>query len=151
MVNHSFHIHVFGQKYRDPMSVKDHYKFVHESMRFACEVYERQFRNQTNLKRRNKTFHETSSEEVPPCAECGKLFKHPSALPRHFKRAHDECQCEECSSRFLVRLTAASSLLEFHAFWGKISIFSFMGALDCHTRLSLQKAPHAFPFRHWMS
>ena len=31
-----------------------------------------------------------------PCPKCGKLFKHPSALPRHFKRAHDECQCEEC-------------------------------------------------------
>ena len=31
-----------------------------------------------------------------PCPKCGKLFKHPSALPRHYKRAHDECQCEEC-------------------------------------------------------
>ena len=64
----------YGKKFRDPITVKDHYKYVHENMRFACEVYERQFRNQTNLKRRNKTFHETSSEEVPPCAECGKRW-----------------------------------------------------------------------------
>ena len=35
-------------------------------------------------------------KQQTPCPKCGKLFKHPSALPRHFKRAHDECQCEEC-------------------------------------------------------
>ena len=38
---------------------------------------------------------EHGTQQVP-CPKCGKLFKHPSALPRHFKRAHDECQCEEC-------------------------------------------------------
>jgi len=40
-------------------------------------------------------FTEHGKQQVP-CPKCGKLFKHPSALPRHFKRAHDECQCEEC-------------------------------------------------------
>ena len=30
------------------------------------------------------------------CPKCGKQFKHPSALDQHFKRAHEECQCDEC-------------------------------------------------------
>ena len=37
-----------------------------------------------------------------PCPKCRKLFKHRSALPRHFKRAHDECQCEECGKVVLI-------------------------------------------------
>ena len=30
------------------------------------------------------------------CPKCGKQFKHPLALDQHFKRAHEECQCDEC-------------------------------------------------------
>ena len=41
------------------------------------------------------------------CPKCGKQFKHPLALDQHFKRAHEECQCDECG-RVSLKLTFLS-------------------------------------------
>ena len=49
-----------------------------------------------------------------PCPKCGKLFKHPSALPRHFKRAHDECQCEECGK--VMHRRGEIYLIHYHSY-----------------------------------
>ena len=105
--------HICGYRAKSKSRVNEHFRVVHEKIKFKCNVCEKEYTGKNKLKLHVKIAH---LGELPECKECCEKFSNQSKLLYHIQMVHKgvRCICEICKKEFSAPNVKSKHMRQVH-------------------------------------
>jgi len=105
--------HICGYRAKSKSNVNEHFRGVHEKIKFKCNICEKEYTGKKDLKLHVKIAH---LGELLECKECGEKFDNRSKLSRHVQKVHKgiKFKCKICKKEFRDDRSVKRHILNIH-------------------------------------